>query len=210
LKRFLMVLAVALSACAVGNCKSTKLVASVTNPTYAGQHFKKVLVIGMSDHMGIRSDFEDAMAARLQRDGVHAVPGHNILLRPKGTKMDPDYLRAQIKEHHIDAIIVSRLVSVKNDVTYIPGQAYVVPYPYYNSFYGYYGQVYSQVYSPGYLQEETTARVETNIYGTSTPDGEFVWTGISETFNPNPKNAEKAINGVVDVMVKDMEKQGIF
>jgi hypothetical protein len=92
-----MVLAVALSACAVGNCKSTKLVASVTNPTYAGQHFKKVLIIGMSDHMGIRSDFEDAMAARLQRDGVHAVPGHNILLRPKGTRMDPDYLRRRSK-----------------------------------------------------------------------------------------------------------------
>jgi hypothetical protein len=203
-------MAVLVSACAVGNCKSTKLVASVTNPAYAGQHFKKVLVIGMSNHMGIRSDFEDAMAARLNRDGVHAVPGHNILLRPKGTKMDPDYLRAQIKEHHIDAIIVSRLVSVKNEVTYIPGQAYVVPYPYYNSFYGYYGQVYSQVYSPGYLQDNTTARVETNIYGTSTADGEFVWTGISETFNPDPKKAEKAINGVVDVMVKDMEKQGIF
>jgi hypothetical protein len=210
LKRFAMVLAVLLSVSAIGDCKSTKLVASVTNPTYAGQHFKKVLVIGMSNNMGIRSDFEDAMAARLTRDGVHAVPGHNILLRPKGTKMDPDYLRAQIKEHHIDAIVVSRLVSVKNDVTYIPGQAYVVPYPYYNSFYGYYGQVYNQVYTPGYLREDRTARVETNIYGTSTADGEFVWTGISETFNPDPKTAEKAINDVVDVMVKDMEKQGIF
>jgi hypothetical protein len=205
-----MVLAVLLAASGIGNCKSTKLVASVTNPTYAGQHFKRVLIIGMSNNMGIRSDFEDAMAARLKRDGVHAIPGHNILLRPKGTRMDPAYLRAQIKEHHIDAIVVSRLVSMKTDVTYIPGQAYVVPYPYYNSFYGYYGQVYSQVYSPGYLQEETTARVETNIYGTSTPDGEFVWTGISDTFNPNPKKAEKAINAIVDVMVKDMEKQGIF
>lgn len=210
MKRFVLLMAVLLSVSAVGYSKSTKLVASVTNPTYAGQHFKKVLIIGMSNHMGIRSDFEDAMAARLKQDGVHAVPGHNILLRPKGTKMDPDYLRAQIKEHKIDAIIVSRLISVKNDVTYIPGQNYVVPYPYYNSFYGYYGQVYTQVYSPGYLREDKTARVETNIYGTSTADGEFVWTGISETLNPNPKKAEKAINAIVDVMVKDMEKQGIF
>ena len=46
-----MVLVVLLSACAVGNCGNTKLVASVTNPTYAGQHFKRVLVIGQKSGM---------------------------------------------------------------------------------------------------------------------------------------------------------------
>ncbi len=138
-----MVLAILLAASALGNCKGTRLVASVKNPGYSGpQHFTKVLVIGMGDNPAIRSDFEDAMASQLNREGVHAVPGHNILLRPKSSKMDPEYLRAQVKEHHIDAILVSRLVSVKKDVTYIPGQAYTVPYPYYNSFFGYYGAVY--------------------------------------------------------------------
>ena len=57
-----MVLAIVLSASTVGNCKSTKLVASVLSPTYSGQRFQKVLVIGMSDNPAIRSDFEDAMA----------------------------------------------------------------------------------------------------------------------------------------------------
>jgi|SRR5664279_2795262 len=205
-----MVVAVLLTASVVGNCKNTKLVASVKSPTYAGQHFKKVLVIGMSDNPAIRSDFEDAMAARLKRDGVHAVPGHNILLRPKSAKMDPEYLKAQIKEHDIDAILVSRLVSVKNEVTYIPGQVYTVPYPYYNSFYGYYGAMYPRVYSPDYLREDRTVRVETNLYATTTPEGEFVWTGISDTFNPNPKKAEKAIDAIVQVMVNDLEKEKIF
>ncbi|MGC2108443.1 MAG: hypothetical protein WA655_02935 [Candidatus Korobacteraceae bacterium] len=210
MKRIAMVIALLLAASAAGNCKGTKLVASVKSPTYNGQRFKKVLVIGMSDNPAIRSDFEDAMASQLKRDGVHAVPGHNILLRPKSAKMDPDYLKAQIKEHNIDAVLVSRLVSVKTDVTYIPGQAYTVPYPYYNSFYGYYGAVYPVVYSPDYLREDKTVRVETNLYGTSTPEGEFVWTGISETFNPNPKKVDKAINAVVQVVVKDLEKEGIF
>ncbi len=203
-----MLMAVLLATSAVAHCKSTKLVASVKNPSYAGHHFKKVLVIGMSDNPAIRSDFEDAMAGQLNRDGVHAVPGHNILLRPKSAKMDPDYLKAQIKEHNIDAVLVSRLVSVKNEVTYIPGQVYTLPYPYYNSFYGYYGAVYPRVYSPDYLREDKTVRVETNLYGTSTPEGEFVWTGISDTFNP--RSAEKAINAVVQVVVKDLEKEGIF
>ena len=169
MRRLAMVMAVLLAASVAGNCKSTKLVASVKNPSYNGQRFQKVLVIGMSDNPAIRSDFEDAMAAQLTRDGVHAVPGHNILLRPKSAQMDPNYLKAQIAEHHIDAVLTSRLVSVKNDITYIPGQVYTVPYPYYNSFYGYYGAIYPRVYTPDYLREDKTVRVETNLYSTALP-----------------------------------------
>lgn len=210
MRRIAVILAFLLAGAALGNCKSTKLVASVKSPTYSGQHFKKVLIIGMSDNPAIRTEFEGAMAKELTQAGVHAVPGYNILLRPKSAKMDPEYLKAQIKEHNIDAVLVTRLVSVKNDVTYIPGQTYTVPYPYYNSFYGYYGHVYPQVYSPGYLREDKTVRIETTLYGTSTPDGEFVWTGLSETFNPNPKKVTKAIDAVVDVVVKDLQSEGIF
>jgi len=203
-------MAVVLAASAVGNCKSTKLVASVKSPTYNGQHFARVLVIGMSNDPAIRDDFEDAMANALKAKGVHAIPGHNILLRPKAAKMIPDYLKEQIKEHNIDAVITSRLVGVTSEVTYIPGQPYTVPYPYYNSFYGYYGALYPRVYSPDYLREDKTVRVETNLYGTSTPEGEFVWTGISETFNPNPDKVDKAINAVVQVVVQELQKEGIF
>ncbi|MGB7553338.1 MAG: hypothetical protein WBM04_03140 [Candidatus Korobacteraceae bacterium] len=56
--------------------------------------------------------------------------------------------------------------------------------------------------------EDRTVRVETNLYATATPEGELVWTGISDSFNPN--SAKKAINGVVKVVVKDLEKEGIF
>jgi len=205
-----MVIAVLLTVSGMGNCKSTKPVASVKNPAYTGQHFKRVLVIGMSDNPATRSDFEDAMANALKREGVHAIPGHNILLRPKSAAMIPDYLKEQIKEHNIDAVITSRLVGVKTDVTYIPGQAYSVPYPYYNSFYGYYGAIYPRVYAPDYLREDKTVRVETNLYGTSTPEGELVWSGISETFNPNPKKVDKAISAVVQVVVQELEKEGTF
>lgn len=202
------VLAVLLAASAIGNCKSVKLVASEKNPSYSGQRFRKVLVIGMSNDPAIRSDFEDAMANKLARDGVEAIPGHSILLRPESANLDMDYLKAQIREHKIEAVLVSRLVKVEKNVTYIPGHSYVVPYPYYNSFYGYYPVVYRQVYSPDYLREDRTVRIETNLYATATPEGEFVWTGISDSFNPG--SAAKAIDAVVKVVVKEMEKEGIF
>jgi hypothetical protein len=205
-----MVLAVLLIMSAVGNCKDTKLVASVLSPTYSGQHFKKVLVIGLSNNPAIRDDFEGAMSDRLKSAGVHAVPGYNILLRPKDAKMIPDYLQEQIKEHNIDAVLVTRLVSVTNNSTYVPGQAYTLPYPYYNSFWGYYNNVYPVVYTPGYLVQEKIVRVETSLYGTSTPEGEFIWTGLSETVDPNPKKIDKAIDGVVQVVMEELQKEKIF
>ena len=205
-----MTLAVLLTLSAAGNCKDTKLVASMLSPTYSGQHFKKVLVIGLSNNPAIRDDFEEIMSNRLKSEGVHAVPGYNILLRPKQAKMIPDYLQEQIREHNIDAVLVARLVSVKNETTYIPGQAYTLPYPYYNSFWGYYNNVYPVVYTPGYLLHEEKVRVETTLYGTSTPEGEFVWTGLSETVDPNPKKIDKSIDGVVQVVVDNLQKEKIF
>jgi hypothetical protein len=208
LRRFAILLAVVLAASAIGNCKSVKLVASLKNPGYSGQHLRKVLVIGMSNDPAIRSDFEDAMAGKLARDGVEAIPGHTILLRPDSANLDMDYLKAQIREHHIEAVLVSRLVKVEKNITYIPGQNYVIPYPYYNSFYGYYPTVYRQVYSPDYLREDHTVRIETNLYATATLEGEFVWTGISDSFNPS--SSKKAIDAVVKVVVMELEKEGIL
>jgi hypothetical protein len=61
----------------------------------------------------VRADFEDEMAAQIARAGIETIPGNHILLRPDPkVKLDLDYLRAQIRDNHIDAIVVSRLLNV--------------------------------------------------------------------------------------------------
>jgi hypothetical protein len=208
LKAWIRVFALVLFGATIATGKSTKLITSWKNPEYSGSRFHRVLVLGMSTRPGVRADFEDALSKLVTRDGVEAIPGNTILLRPEDTKLDINYLKAQIKEFKIDAVIVSRLVKVETSVTYVPGQAYAMPYPYYRSFYGYYGAVYPVVYSPDYLREDTTVRVETNFYDTRTPDGEIVWTGTSDTFNP--RSADKAIDGVSKLIVKELSKDGIL
>ena len=192
----------------IADGKSTKLVASWKNPEYSGPPFHRILVLGMSAKPGVRADFEDALSKLVAGDGVEAIPGNTILLRPEGTKLDLNYLKTQVREFKIDAVIVSRLVKVETNVTYIPGQAYTMPYPYYRSFYGYYGAVYPVVYSPDYLSEDTTVRVETNVYATSAPEGDLVWTGVSDTFNP--RSADKAIDGLSKLLLKELQKQGVL
>ena len=134
---------------------------------------------------------------------METIPGNSILLRPEGTQFDLNYLKTQVRENQIDAVVVSRLIKIENTVTYIPGSAYVAAFPYYNTFYGYYGAVYPVVYSPDYLREEKKVRIETNLYVISSQEGELVWTGVTDTFNPS--NVQKAINGLVKLVVKQMQ-----
>jgi hypothetical protein len=76
----------------------------------------------MSVKLGVRADFEDALSKLVTRDGVEAIPGNTILLRPEGSELDINYLKSQVKEFRIDAVIVSRLVKVDKSITYVPGQ----------------------------------------------------------------------------------------
>ena len=192
----------------LASAKSTRLVASWKNPAYAQPSFHKILVLGMSAQPGVRADFEDALSNLVAQSGIEAIPGNTILLRPEGTHLELSYLKEQVKAFHIDGVIVSRLVKVDKQTTYIPGSAYIVPYPYYTSFYGYWGVVNPVVYSPDYLREDTTVRVETNVYAIADDEGNLVWTGVSDTFNPSSEH--KVIKGLSKLLVKELQKESIL
>ena len=204
-RRGILLIAIVLAAAALLFARSSKLVMSWRNPSYSPAiKFHRVLAMGFSNKMEVRADFEDALAAELASKGLDAVAGNTILLRPPGTQLDLTYLREQIQANQIEAVVVSRLVKVDNTVTYVPGTAYFVPYPYYNTFYGYSGTLYPMVYSPGYLEKEKKVRVETNVYVTTPPDGQLIWTGTTDTVNPS--NVHNAIKGLVNLLVTKMQK----
>jgi hypothetical protein len=201
---------ITLSVVMLASGKSSKVVMSWKSPAYVRtKAFSRVLALGLSDKTTIRADFEDALAAQLTATGLETLPGNTILLRPEGTHLDLKYLQTQVRDHKIDAVVVSRLIKVDNTVTYVPGTAYAPPpLPYYGTFYGYYSAVYPVVYTPGYLKEEKKVRIETNLYVISSGEGELVWTGITDTFNPS--NMDKAIDRLVKLMVKQMQRDGVL
>jgi hypothetical protein len=187
--------------------KSSKVVMSWKNPAYTGtKRFHRVLALGLSDNPVIRADFEDEMASRVPATAVEMIPGNTILLRPEGTEFDLNYLKTQIREHKIDAVVVSRLVNIENTVTYIPETPYMRPY--YNTFYGYYGAVYPVVYSPGYLKEEKKVRIETTFYSISSTEGELVWTCITDTFDSS--HEKKAVEKLVKLVAQQMQREGVL
>jgi hypothetical protein len=188
--------------------KSSHVVMSWRNPNAPAQQFRRVLALGLSEKTAIRADFEDALAAQLEATGRQAIPGNTILLRPEGAQLSLNYLRTQVRDNQIEAVVVYRLIKVEKTVAYIPGGPSFVPYPYYGTFYGYYGSVYPMVYSPDYLREEKKVRIETNLYLLSEGDGVLVWTGITDTFNPT--DVDKAIGKLVKLLVKQMQSDAVL
>jgi hypothetical protein len=64
------------------------------------------------------------------------------------------------------------------------------------------------MYDPGYTTEETTVSIETNVYATSKPEGDLVWTAVSQSFNP--KSAKKVADALIKELPKQMEKDGLL
>jgi hypothetical protein len=205
----LLVLVFALLVVTSSSGKSSKLVTSWKNPAYTGtKKFHRVLTLGLSEKTVIRADFEDELASQLGTSEMEAIPGNSILLRPEETHFDLEYLKTQVREHGIDAIVVSRLINVEIIATYVHGAPYIPPYPYYNTFYGYYGAVYPAVYSPGYLKQEKKVRIETNLYAISSTEGELVWTCITDTFNPSADKNQ--IERLVKLVAIQMKKEVVM
>jgi hypothetical protein len=186
---------------------SPKLLISWKNPNYQDGRFTNILVLALNGKSEGRLEFEDLLAAALNRPGIHATQSYQFLARPNATPIDINDLKSVVREHKFDAIVVARLTKRETKTTYVPGQIYT-PIPYYGTFYGYYGTVYPVVYSPGYLEKENIAQVETNFYSTAKPDGELVWTGTTNAFDAH--SPMKVIKKLVEVVVKGLEKQNVI
>ena len=186
---------------------ATKLLFTWMNPNYSGAQFKNILVLAINGRASIRAEFEDQLSAAITRPGIQAIPSYSLLPRPDATPIDMNQLRDVVQGQHIDAVVASRVVKRSKTVTEIPGQVYT-PYPYYGTFYGYYQTVYPVVYTPGYLQVEKTAQIETNFYSTAKSDGELIWTGTSDIVNP--RTPTKGVDALVKILIQELQKQKII
>jgi hypothetical protein len=117
-------------------------------------------------------------------------------------------------------VLVTRLVDIDKTSKYVPPRTYVqsVPayggyyggrYGYYRSFNGYYGNAFGSTYvttTPGYEKKQTNVIVETMLY--RLPKGELLWTGTTETLNPEKKS--EIADGIIDIVDEKINQQGLL
>lgn len=192
--------AVMTMAALLAGCATTRLTGEWRDEQYAAT-ISKVLVVGMSANTVFRHAYEDQLVARFREHGVNAVAGTGVL--PEGAEITRESIQAAIAGKGFDAVLVTRLIDVDTQKTYVSHADYILPPPFYRDFYDYYHRVYPIVYRRDYLITDTIATLETTLY--ETIENRLVWVVTSESFNPQRANdlAEELSTFIVDKLVDD-------
>jgi hypothetical protein len=148
--------------------------------SYPSGTMQRILVIGIAEDETGRRSFEDAFAAALALHDADAVPSYQLL--PGNERFSRESIEAAISGRGFQGVLVTRLLGVDEQETYVPPSTYVRPGYYGRGMYGYYGSSWDVCHTPGYTVTETIVRLETHLYDAGTAD--LVWAAHSDTFDP--------------------------
>jgi len=156
----------------VSGCASLTVDSTWRDPTYQGQPFVKVLVVGSTDDADNRRIFEDSIVSELKTRGVDAVASHTLI--PSERDVTRDKVIEAVKASGTDSVLSTRLVGIENRATRVSvvqsGAADI-------DLYSHYSPLESR---PTVRQDYQVANLESNLFDGKT--GKMVWWGRSQTF----------------------------
>lgn len=186
----------ALAVVGAAGCSTTQLGSVWADPNYTGGAFRKLMIIGLGATEGGRAEFENSVADAFLTHGVVAVSSTGYFASSED--MTRDQVRGWVERDDYQGVLVSRLVDVNR-------QQYVVA-PTYTDLWGYWGYYGSVMTSPGYVAEQTTLRITTDLFNASS--GKVVYTAESKTFDPSSRG--EAIRELTALLTKDLTKRGLL
>jgi Ni,Fe-hydrogenase I large subunit len=190
------------------SCSSTKtdIIGEWQPDNYKKGTINNVLIVGIfsKDKPLLRRNFEDGITKAFKNDGINATPSMDHM--PYDVTIDSTTFEKYFKELNVDAVVVSRLISVDQKRDYQSGYLYTVPFSYYYGFYSYYYSGIAYANSSGYLSQDVVVVLETNIYDSA--DKQLIWSGISETMDPD--KASDVTYSFGETLVSKLKKEGYF
>ena len=205
MKRIVVMAVLVLVAVAAVSCgTTTSLSQRWSDPAYVGQPGQKMMIIALAKSERNQYTWETAFSQALQKEKVTPLVGSKFL--PANAAADEPTLKQAIKESGANLAAVTHLIAVDKETTYVPGTTYYTPAPAYYGMYGYYNSAYAMVNDPGYYQENTIVKLETNVYDVATE--KLVWSGVTETLNP--ETAQDVANSVAYKVTEDMVKSKVI
>ena len=185
------------------SCVSTTIISSwkEQNKQIEIGKLHKVLVVALFKDETNRRKAEDQMVIYLKGKGIVS---YNYLDDNISAKNE-EAIRDKIKTDGFDGAITMRLIDVDKEKTYTLGN--ITSYPsYYQTFGGYYYRNWNYYRTPGYYSTTKTYTIETNVF--SIKEDKIIWTGITQTTNPEGVN--KLTEEVTKVVYKKMVSEGFI
>ena len=184
--------------CATG-CESSNVVDTWRDPAFTSQiRCKRTLAIALTSDVLVRRIAEDEIVRQFGEG--RSIQAYKLIADVD--RYDTDHLRPRLESNGIDGIVAMRLISSQTDVSWVPGSG---RYPF-DKFWTYYDRSWPAAREPGYLKDEKSVRLQTNIYSVS--EGKLVWTSISDSFDPS--NAQTMVDEVCKNVGRQLRKEGLL
>jgi len=188
------------------SCSSTKtdIIGEWQSENYKKGTISNVLILGIFslEKPLLRRNFEDGITKAFKNDGINATPSMDHM--PYDVEIDSTTFEKYFKDLNVDAVVASRLLAVDQKRDYQSGYLYTIPFSYYYGFYSYYYSGIAYANSSGYLSQDVVVVLETNIYNSS--DKQLIWSGISETMDPD--KASDVIYSFGETLVSKLKNEG--
>ena len=195
---FIAALAFALVAC---SGPSSQMIPTHLEETYVGKPIKDVLIIAIIDNQEIRAVFETHFKDWLNAKGVEAIISVNVLPVEMGIKLEKAAIAEVVDKYENDSILITHLVGFQESEVFSRDR----PQYFYN-YYGFYNYGLAYVTWPTVYGEKVKFSLETGLYDVTTES--LIWAG--ETQLKNPETTGKAIGQVVELVMKELEKNGLL
>ena len=177
-----------------------------TKESYTDKSFSKIAIVGISDNLQARVEFEETAVERFKENGINAVTGIDMFPpNMSEEEQQSTNLIKIIKENELDGVITMALVDSDESSRYVPGESQSIPVGY-RRFGKYYVRQYARIHTPGYYVPTKSYLIEAVLYDLK---GELVegkeaivWTGQSSLVDPS--SIESAAKSFTKKMVNHM------
>ena len=188
------------------SCSSgtTRLIHSHLDDARVGNPISDVLIIVIADEQEVRKIFEKHFVDRFKAAGVEAVSSISDLSVEMGAKLNKQAISDAIDKHGSDTLAIAHLVGLENSEVFSRTKRRSLQY--HNGYYGFYSYAWDYVNTPTVYGEHVKISIETRLYDVQTES--LIWSGESQTMDP--ETTGQAIGQVVDVVMKDLNKNGLL
>ncbi|RKX35841.1 MAG: hypothetical protein DRP71_02190 [Verrucomicrobia bacterium] len=196
-----------LTACSSNS--GVKIDNSWLNGDYRGGPLKSILIVGLGQNPQNVKLWEDTFVATLEEAGYSCMPAYKIFTEQAPEDSQPEDLEAakqKIIELGFDGVVLGKIRDVESGPQLEGGETHVVQTATYYSWTSYYAPQRFTVQDQTRVVNVDRIRVETNIYAVK---GEtLVYTAMIDSKNMNDPN--KAIKGLVNVVIKDLKGRKVL
>ena len=166
---FLFACVVLTSACTTG----VKPIGEWRDPAYTGK-IDNILIVGATSRSTRRRVFEDLFVEALATTNVRSVTSYSLVINT--LELSRDTVMQAIEGQNIDAVLVTRLLGVKEKEVYkIPSD-----YDHHDDYVEYFDLAVSQS-NRGYYSQFKVVTLETNVYDARS--GNLIWSMQSDTID---------------------------